>query len=112
MGEVVKFPVPMIPPKSLDELVRLTHELAQDSEKVYLDYPHAKERMTERSITIQQIFDVLRHGKGVSGPNLDSYGCWRIRLERFSVGRTIQVVVVVKEERLEVITVMSKSRKS
>ncbi len=62
-------------PKPLEELVKITHELAKKSENVYLDHPHAKERMVERNISIQQVFDVLRHGKGVDGPNLDSYGC-------------------------------------
>lgn len=111
MAEVLAFPSPKTPHCSLEELVKKTHELAKKSENVYLDHPHAKERMVERNISIQQIFDVLRHGKGVDGPNLDKYGCWRIKLERFSAGRFVQVVVVVKEEHLEVITVIGKARK-
>lgn len=112
MGEILAFPSPKIPPKSLEELVKVTHELAKKSENVYLDHPHAKERMAERNISIQQIFDVLRQGKGVDGPNLDAYGCWRIKLERFSAGRFVQVVVVVKKYHLEVVTVISKARKT
>lgn len=100
-----------IPHCSLKELVAKTHELAKKSENVYLDHPHAKERMAERNISIQHIFDVLRHGKGVDGPSLDKYGCWRIKLERFSAGRSVQVVVVVQEWHLEVITVISKARR-
>ena len=110
MDELVAEPSPQTLPKSLEELVKITHELAKKSENVYLDHPHAKERMAERNISIQQIFDVLRQGKGVDGPSLDKYGCWRIKLERFSAGRLVQVVVVVQEKHLEVVTVINKSR--
>lgn len=108
---VVLIPSPKVAHRSLEELVKKTQELAQKSENVYLDHPHAKERMVERHVSIQQVFDVLRHGKGVDGPKLDKYGCWRIKLERFSAGHSVQVVVVVKEQHLEVITVISKTRK-
>lgn len=64
-------------------IVKKTHELSKRSENVFFDYPHAKERMLERGVSIQQVLDVLRQGKGVDGPNLDTYGCWRIKLERF-----------------------------
>lgn len=107
----MSFPKPESSPKSLEELVKQAHELAKKSENVYLDHPHAKERMMERQISIQQVFDVLRQGKGVDGPILDLYGCWRIKLERFTAGKTIQVVVVVKEKHLEVITVINKAKK-
>jgi hypothetical protein len=110
VGESVAFPRPKIPLQSLEELVKRAHELAEKSENVYLDHPHAKERMAERNISIRQIFDVLKHGKGIDGPTLDKYGCWRIKLERFSAGRYVQVVVVVEEKNLQVVTVMEKSR--
>ncbi len=87
-------------------MVKITHELAKKSENVYLDHPHAKQRMAERKIGIQQILDVLRHGNGVDGPTLDKYGCWRIKLKRFSAGRSVQVVVVFEEEFLQVVTVI------
>ena len=112
MGKLEEFPIPKNPSRTLEEFVKTAHELAKKSENVYLDHPHAKERMVQRNISIQQIFDVLRQGKGVDGPTLDSYGCWRIKLERFSAGQTIQVVVVVEEKHLEVVTVISKARKS
>ena len=91
-------------------MVKKVHQLAKESENVYLDHPHAKERMLERNISIQQVFDVLRNGKGVDGPTLDKYECWRIKLERLSAGRRVQVVVVVAEKHLEVITVIEKAR--
>ena len=60
----------------------------------------------ERKITTRQIFDVLRFGKGIAGPTVDQFGDWRIKLNRFTAGRTIQVVVVVKQDYLIVITVI------
>lgn len=104
MAEVLAFPSPETPPRTLEEYVKIVHELAKKSENVYLDHPHAKQRMAERGITIQQIYDVLRNGRGVDGPSLDQYGCWRVKLMRFSAGKTVQVVVVVRERHLEVVT--------
>lgn len=106
MGEVFVFPQPTTPPESLAELVQRTHELSKKSENVSWDCPHAKLRMQQRKITSRQIFDVLRHGKGVDGPTLDQYGDWRIKLKHFSAGRSVQVVVVVRKDFLEVITVI------
>ncbi|PIS01733.1 MAG: hypothetical protein COT84_00835 [Chlamydiae bacterium CG10_big_fil_rev_8_21_14_0_10_35_9] len=63
-------------------------------------------RMRERNVSSRQIFDVLRNGKGIDGPKLDKYGDWRIKLKRFSAGRIVQVVIVVKSNHLEVVTVI------
>jgi hypothetical protein len=108
MSKLTKFPNPEDSFQSLEVLVKRTHELAKKSENIYIDFPHAKERMVERQISIQQVYDVLKHGKGVDGPTLDTYGCWRIKLERYSAGRSIQVVVIVQKEHLEVVTVINK----
>ena len=62
--------------------------------------------MRERNVSIRQIFDVLRNGKGIDGSTLDKYGDWRIKLKRFSAGRSVQVVVVIKTDYLEVVTVI------
>ena len=106
MGELIPLPIPKIPSGTLEELVEKTHQLAKKSENIYLDNPHVQLRMKERKVTIRQIFDVLRHGKGVDGPTLDKYGDWRIKLKRFSAGRSVQAVVVVKNDYLEVVTVI------
>jgi len=106
MSEVIEFPKPERPPKSLEKLVKKVNELSKNSEDVWIDCPHVKERMQERNITTRQIFDVLRHGKGVSGPTLDKHGDWRIKLKRYSTGKVVQVVIVVKEHHIEVITVI------
>lgn len=111
MSKLMKFPPSQEPLPSLEELVEKTHKLALKSENVYLDFPHAKERMQGRKISIQQVYDVLRRGKGVDGPNLDQYKCLRIKLEAYSAGRWVQVVVIVKKDHLEVVTVIDKGGK-
>ena len=52
------------------------------------------------------MFDVLRNGKGIDGPTLDKYGGWRIKMKPFTAGRVVQVVIVVKKEHLEIVTVI------
>jgi uncharacterized protein DUF4258 len=99
-------PAPKIPAGTLEEFVKKTHLLAKRSENVFFDNPHTRQRMKERKVTIRQIFDVLRHGKGIAGPILDKHGDWRSKLKRFSAGRIVQVVVVVKGSHLEVVTVI------
>jgi hypothetical protein len=106
MSKVEPFPQPKSPPETLTELEKRTHELAKDSGNVYWDSPHVQLRMKERNVTTRQIFDVLRHGKGIDGPTLDKYGDWRIKLKRYSAGRVVQVVVVVKQHHLEIVTVI------
>lgn len=106
MGKTYRFPVPTHPAETLDELVAKVHKLSKKSEKVFLDIPHNQIRMRERKVTSAQIFDVLRSGKGIDGPTLDKYGDWRIKLSRYTAGRTVQVVVVVKNDHIEVVTVI------
>ena len=106
MGKIVPLPKPSAPKKSLEQLVRKVHEQAKKSENVFCDNPHVKQRMRQRNVSMRQIFDVLRHGKGIDGPSLDKYGDWRIKLKRFSAGRIVQVVVVVKSNHLEIVTVI------
>ncbi len=106
MSELIEFPSPESCAASLEDLVEKAHQLAKDSSKVWIDCPHVKVRMQERNVTIRQFFDVLRLGKGISGPTLDKYGEWRIKLKRYSVGRTVQVVAVVKKDHVEIVTVI------
>ncbi len=106
MSKVVRFPQPAEAPDTLENMVERIQKLAQDSGCVFWDNNHVQLRMRERNVTIRQILDVLRHGRGVDGPNLDQYGDWRIKLKRYTAGRSVQVVVVVREEHLEVVTVI------
>ena len=106
MSKQVPFPEPEHLAEPLEKLVNRTHELAQTSEYVWMDNPHVQTRMRERNVSVRQIFDVLRNGKGIDGPNLDKYGEWRIKLKRYTAGRVVQVVAVVKKQHLEVVTVI------
>jgi hypothetical protein len=102
MGKRIRLPAP----ETLQSLVELTHLLAQNSAALYMDNPHVKKRMRERKVSHWQILDVLRKGKGVDGPTKDKYGGWRIKMKYFSAGRIVQVVVVIKQKFLEVVTVI------
>lgn len=106
MGELYNFPKEQESPRSLEEFVEIVHEMSKNSSKVFFDAPHNQQRMRERKVTMRQVFDVLREGKGIDGPSLDQYGDWRIKLVRYTAGRKVQVVVVVKKDHLEVITVI------
>jgi hypothetical protein len=106
VSKIESFPAPENSADSLEVLVEKTHELSKNSENVFWDNPHVQLRMRERKVTIRQIFDVLRKGKGIDGPTLDKYGDWRIKLKRYSAGRVVQVVVVVKKDHLEIVTVI------
>lgn len=106
MSKIIAFPQPETPTRSLAEFVEIAHELAKTSEKVYLDNPHVRLRMGQRSVGFRQILDVLREGKGIDGPIQDKHGDWRIKLKKFTCGRVVQVVVAFKKDHLEVITVI------
>lgn len=106
MGKRIKFPEPAASAPALEELVKKVHKLSKESENVYWDCPHVQQRMRERNVSTRQMFDVLRNGKGIDGPSKDKYGDWRIKLKHFTTGRIVQVVVVVQNDYLEVITVI------
>jgi hypothetical protein len=62
-----------------------------------LPHPHLQERMAQRGKTMRDILETVRKGEGVSGPVVDKYGDWRIRMRRSVAGRRVQVVVAVRE---------------
>jgi hypothetical protein len=62
--------------------------------------------MKKRNVSSRQMFDVLRNGKGIDGPKTDNRGDLRIKLKRFTAGRIVQVVVVIKEDHIIVVTVI------
>ena len=43
--------------------------------------------MRERGKVMREILEVLKKGEGVSGPELDKYGDWRIKLRRCVCGK-------------------------
>jgi len=101
----IRQPAPK-PPPTADELVTRVRKLAKDTENIGFDHPHTKTRMAERSLTMRQILETIRKGECVSGPTLDKYGDWRIKLKRRVAGRRVQVVVAVKEKCIRVVTVI------
>jgi hypothetical protein len=94
------------PPFTLDQAVAQVHEIAKQYQSVLFVCNHARERARKRKASSRQIFDVLRNGKGIDGPNLDKYGNWRIKMKYYTCGRAVQVVVVLKENSLIVVTVI------
>lgn len=104
-GRIVPFPTPDKAP-SLDELLTRVRALAADSENIHWDEPHVRNRMNERNVSMRQVLEVLRKGSVVSGPTLDEWGDWRIKLKRRVAGRRVQVAVAVKEKHLVVVTVI------
>lgn len=105
-AEVLIFPTPHFEAKSLKEMVGMVQNIARDSSRVFIRNKHVKENTVKRNVTSKQIFDVLQYGKGIDGPTLDLKGDWRIKMRKYSAGRTVQVVVAVRENQLEVITVI------
>ena len=102
MGKRIRLPVE----ENLQALIERVRSLAHRSGVVYIDNPHVKKRMRERKVSNWQVLDVLRKGKCVDGPTKDKYGDWRIKMKKFSAGRTVQVVVVIEQKHLEVVTVI------
>ena len=93
-------------PPALTELVSRVHRLAANSENMELPSPHLRLRMAQRGVVMRQILETLLHGEGISGPTLDVYGDWRIKLRRMVAGRRVQVVVAVKQRSFSVVTVI------
>ena len=105
MNKILLFKELNNPPEPLEDLVKKAHLLAKDSENVFY-CPHAKEQMNKRKVSSRQVLDVLRNGNRIGSPNLDKYGDWRIKMKLYTAGRKVQVVAVVNENRIEVITVI------
>lgn len=90
---------------TLAELVERVHELAKQG-RVGFDHPHVKQRMTQRGVTMRQVMEVAKKGEGVSGPTLDDWGDWRIKLKRLVAGRRVQIVTAIREDNFVVVTVI------
>lgn len=102
--EVIAFPTPSAVP-SRDELLTRVRE-AVTSGRVAFDSPHFRERLTQRSISMRQVMEVLKHGTAIDGPKLDRFGDWRLKLQRKVAGRRVQVVVAMEGAIATAITVI------
>ncbi|MGE4502570.1 MAG: DUF4258 domain-containing protein [Thiomicrospira sp.] len=75
---------------------------------------HAKQRMTERNVTIRQVFDVLKSANSyfTERPHPTPGGSWKCNLLGIAAGERIEVVIVLKECETEpnayIVTVMVK----
>lgn len=100
---VIKFPAPSMSadPEDLLDHVR---GLAAESENLRMEEPHFREQMQLRNISMRQVLETIRNGIINDGPKLDKHGDWRVRLCRKVAGRRVQVVVVVKEFHLVIVT--------
>ncbi len=70
------------------------------------EHPHFQERLEKRNVSMRQVLDVIKNGEPVGGPKLDQWGDWRIKLYRKTAGRKVQVVVAVKENHFDLVTVI------
>ena len=69
-------------PPPLKALVARIHELAKDTANIGIPAQHFQERLRQRGKTMRDVLETVRKGEGVSGPTLDAYGDWRIKLRR------------------------------
>jgi len=88
-----------------DTALRQIRELAKDSSRV-IRTTHARERMIERGISIQQVFTCLRAGIIIEGPAPNAHGNWQVTMMARQSGDEITCVVVIDwETRLLIVTV-------
>jgi hypothetical protein len=91
---------------SAAEFESRVHELAKVSVNLHFDHPHFQKRLAERQITMRQVLEALRKGCVIDGPEKDQWGDYRVKLQRRVAGRRIQIVVAVKEQHLDLVTVI------
>lgn len=90
---------------SKQQLEALIRDESQDTSKVFFT-THAQQQMRSRGITNACVLDALRNGqlRRTPEPNLMK-GNLECRMERFSTGRGIAVVVAVSDEDPDLIIV-------
>lgn len=85
--------------------LELIHELAEDSKNIVIT-PHAKGRMKSRIVSITQVIRCLKNGVFVEEPYRDMKGGWSMKLEVWTAGRPISVVLAIHGRKLIIITVI------
>lgn len=58
---------------------------------------HAKERMADREISLQQIVSCFKHGEIIEGPYLNTKGHMQLNVSARTAGEYLTVVAVFKE---------------
>ena len=72
-------------------------EFALNTSKIKLS-KHARERMSERCISLQQVICCFEHGDITEGPYLDTHGDCMLNVKVRTAGEYITAVVVIKSE--------------
>jgi Domain of unknown function (DUF4258) len=60
---------------------------------------HFAESMLERQIVMRQVLTALLEGQVVQGPDIDEYGDWRCKVEKWSTGQRVTVIVAITRSR-------------
>lgn len=69
----------------------ILNEIAQDSSRIEFS-KHARQRMSERNITLVQIIRILGRGKFEEQPHRTPNGNWQMKLSGLSAGHDIKIV--------------------
>ena len=104
MKKVIPFKKTDKPVPTRDELVNHLREMVKDLDNMKWIGTHFPDRLRQRGLSMRQIIETVKHGVCVSGPTLDEWGDWRIKLRRMVAGRRVQVVIAVKKSHFDIIT--------
>ena len=88
-------------------LITRTRALAAEENKtkhVHFDHPHFQMRLGQRGLNMRLVLETVREGTATGKPTLDRYGDWRIKLKHTVAGKTVRVVIAVKEDHLVLVT--------
>ncbi len=91
MGMEKPTPLPINDPNML----RIIRQIAEDTSNIYL-LPHAKKRMSQRKISLSQIYSCLRKGIIYESAHIDLKGDWKCTLTQLNAGDEIHVSAVIK----------------
>gem|GEM_PF-1055290 len=78
--------------------LKLLRDVAADSARVVL-LAHARKRMKERQVTLQQVLDVLRKGNLIEPAALDIYGNWKVTVKGLTCGQSVTVAGAIEMQR-------------
>ena len=102
--------MPKVIPIKMNDVDALTilRNCVSDDYKILIS-PHARKRMTERSITLKQILTCIEKGVISESPHRDVKGDWRCNVEHYTSGSVLTVAIAFKYnnngERIVVVTV-------
>lgn len=102
---IVTLPTPSATPTA-EQLVARVRAMSLESERMRFRNPHVQIRLRERKLNMRQVLETVRKGNHADVPMLDHWGDWRIKLRRKVAGRKVQVVVAVKTDHFEIVTVI------